>query len=537
MRGLAHTSGILPLLAVALACWYLTFAASRPVWERAPGLSLLQFPWRLLGPLGICVAVAGAGALAAALWALERRWGARGRVAGWGLTALVAGAVLVNSVGDHDRQLRYVQQRVIDGRAVVADELRDTVGAGTTSNREFLPTEVQIAVYTVGFPRGRPIYERLYPEADWLGGVAYPLEGDLRVLGWHAGPLRLSVRVANDGPDTARLGIRQLRFAGWRAWLDGRRVPIDAAPYIPEQQISPGFMVVDVPPGEHAVNLAFGPSPARFAGLALTVAGALAATAALAWLARRLAGPGRPGLGLAVAVGGFLAATGVVYLAWRAVRPAFGRFAVETAPVARPVNGVWAPLVADGAGLLVNVAEAVRTGNARVESPTGPALGPDRFVDLRYLTVTDPDLDRGAAATSRRHWLFMHPPAHVSLDVAVPVGRQVWLQAGLALDPAMWLAPAGDGARFQALVSRLDAAGREGPPAVVLDRVINPRARTEHRRWVPVEADLSPWGGSTIRLVLRTLPGDDLNFDWAGWANPVVAVRDFARVRPPATHE
>jgi hypothetical protein len=72
---------------------------------------------------------------------------------------------------------------------------------------------------------------------------------------------------------------------------------------------------------------------------------------------------------------------------------------------------------------------------------------------------------------------------------------------------------------------------------VVLDRVVNPRARTEQRRWVPVEADLSPWAGETVRLALRTDARADGFFDWAGWGNPVVAVRDFARARPPATYE
>src|SRR5207247_917687 len=79
---------LLPLLLVALVCWLLTFTVSAPVWRLVPGLPMLQFPWRLLGPFGICVAVAGAGALARPLAGLEARWGRRGRVAGWGLVAV-----------------------------------------------------------------------------------------------------------------------------------------------------------------------------------------------------------------------------------------------------------------------------------------------------------------------------------------------------------------------------------------------------------------------------------------------------------------
>jgi hypothetical protein len=69
----------------------------------------------------------------------------------------------------------------------------------------------------------------------------------------------------------------------------------------------------------------------------------------------------------------------------------------------------------------------------------------------------------------------------------------------------------------------------------ILDEVINPRSNAEHRRWVPVTADLTPWAGASVRLTLKTLPRDDLSYDWAGWGNPVVAVaRESARV-PPAT--
>jgi hypothetical protein len=161
-------------------------------------------------------------------------------------------------------------------------------------------------------------------------------------------------------------------------------------------------------------------------------------------------------------------------------------------------------------------------------------LGPSTFVDVRQLTVTDPDASRGAAGTARREWLFMHPPATVSVDVAVPARRQVWLQAALTLDPAVWNAEVGDGVRFQATVRPVEPSG-PGDAALlsagtlVIDEPFNPRARTEQRRWVPVVADLSRWGGTTIRLTLTTLPRDEASFDWAGWGDPIVVVMDTAR--------
>ena len=36
---------------------------------------------------------------------------------------------------------------------------------------------------------------------------------------------------------------------------DGRRIALRAAPVVPEQTATPGFIVVDVPPGEHTVSV------------------------------------------------------------------------------------------------------------------------------------------------------------------------------------------------------------------------------------------------------------------------------------------
>jgi hypothetical protein len=130
----------------------------------------------------------------------------------------------------------------------------------------------------------------------------------------------------------------------------------------------------------------------------------------------------------------------------------------------------------------------------------------------------------------------------VAVDVALPAHEQIRFQAALSLDPAMWQAPTGDGVRYQVLVGPRPAGAPSAGPAslddagaVVLDRQVNPRADSEVRRWVPVVADLSPWAGTTVRVTLRTLPREDLTYDWSGWANPVVEVFDAARDRPPAS--
>ena len=546
-----HLQPIATLYLIALVCWFLTFSVSQWLWELIPALPLFQFPWRFLGPGGIALSVASAGALAWTWDAAQRRWGARrGAVIGTLAVTLAGAAFLFNSLGAKQPPFAEKPDRRIDGRYVVADETRDYVGVGTTTNREFLPRDVQVAVYTPGMPRHIGVFEWLYPDLDWLGGLLRPLNpsradagADLRFLGWRVSPLRISARVANDSPQPGLLGVRQLRFAGWRAWLDGKRAEIRVPDYVPEQQMTPGFMVLEIPPGEHTVDLAFGPSPLRLAALGVTLASAVGAAGLLAWLLRRSGrSGGRPLVLVAAAVGVLL----VTYGCWRAARPMFGRFAALPIPPPQrsAATGAWAaPDLSGpyGAGLVVNLAEAVRSGHAQISSPTGPTLGPDRYVDVRFLTIVDADPLRGTAGASRRQWLYLHPPSSVSVDVTLPPrgqGRQLWLQAGIALDPGMWNAPLGDGVRFQVSVSPLapPAGGPQGVPGTtgatgttVLDETINPRATAEHRKFVPVVADLTPWAGTTVRLTLSTHPRDELSFDWAGWANPVVTVIDSAR--------
>ena len=89
------------------------------------------------------------------------------------------------------------------------------------------------------------------------------------------------------------------------------------------------------------------------------------------------------------------------------------------------------------------------------------------------------------------------------------------------LDPAMWQAPLGDGARF---VATITPAG--GPETTLFDIPNHPRAQGEHRRWIDVVADLRPWAGEHVQLTLRTAGRQDPANDWAGWAEPVIVQLD-----------
>jgi hypothetical protein len=224
--------------------------------------------------------------------------------------------------------------------------------------------------------------------------------------------------------------------------------------------------------------------------------------------------------------------------------------------LARPLWPPPPPAAAAPAARLVvaALADEVRAGRAAVRSPSGAALGPDRFVDLRHLAIAAQDRPLRDAGPRPRRWLFMHAPAEVAVELDLPA--DVFLQTGLALDPAAWAAPTGDGVRFVATIAQLDgappagrggragaagAAGAAAPPeaveAVVVDAVVNPRARGEQRRWVDVVADLRPWAGQRVRLTMRTESRSDPTYDWAGWGEPAVVRLDeltAARLRRSA---
>jgi hypothetical protein len=272
------------------------------------------------------------------------------------------------------------------------------------------------------------------------------------------------------------------------------------APLIESQAIWPGFILVDVPPGRHRVAIRFGPDGLHLLGAGISIAALLV----LAWQAspraRRNQGARRSGL--PATAGGAGVAAGLLA-------------AVTLLPLLPPSGAGTAIVVA-------SLADEVIAGRAAVSSLTGATLGADRYVDVRPLAVRAQDRPLRDAGPRAKRWLYMHPPAAASFDLAVP--RDAYFQASLALDPGMWEAPFGDGVRFVATVLPLDAPG--GSQTTVVDTTLHPRGRGEQRRWVDVMADLRPWAGRRIRLTLSTDARQDPAYDWAGWGEPVVVRLD-----------
>ena len=460
--------------------WLLTTTWSSWAWENVPLMRFLQFSWRLYGPLSLALGVAaGVGA------SLVPRM--------LPLVALAAGLLAVNTTTARPLWLDPAVERDVGGAELVGTE-NTLFGAGTTTGGEFVPRAVDLAGYAER-RYGNGLLERLYPEFGWVGGRVEALTGQLTVASLASAPTWTEARVQAVTPGV--LGFRTLAFPGWRAYVDGREVPLTTAPRDPQLGISPGFIALEVPEGEHRVQIAFGPTRLRTGAGALSVL----ALGIAAWLVIR------PRAGISTRQRGrqraavFLAPVALFALACThdALRPAV------TAP-ARPAG--------PDSRLAFDLAALASRGQAQLSSPSGTQLGP--FLDVKRMRI----------GSRERTWLYMHPTSSASFELLLPA--RAALQFGLGIDPDAWLAPVGDGARFVVEATALGGAG-EATPVRVLDEPLNPRAFEEQRRWHDRWIDLSAFGGRRVRLVLRTEAGATSDFDWAGWADPMIVVQRDGR--------
>ena len=451
--------------------WFLTTSWSGWAWDNVPLMRFLQFSWRLYGPLALVLALLAG--LCAAL---------RPRLAP---VLLVLGALLaLNTTTGRPLWIDPAVERRVSGDQIVSTE-NTLFGAGTTTGGEFVPRSVDLTGMGER-PYGNGLYERLYPEFGWLGGKVRTLEGQAQVLALSASTTWTEARVRADSP--ALIAFRTVAFPGWRAYVDGREVAPGTAPRDPLTGVSPGFITVPVPAGEHRVQSAFGPTRTRTLAAGLSVV-TLAGTAW--WL--RSGRRSRRVLALALVL--LLALS----CAHDAVRPAL------RAP-ARPTPG--------DERLFADLLHLTRAGQGQVSAPGGAQLGP--FVDTRRTTIAGRD----------RAWLYMHPPSQVSFELHLP--ERAAFQAGLGIEPGAWDSPTGDGVRFVAEVTPLD--GPDGSRTIrILDDPLNPRAFSGERVWHDRWVDLSAFGDRSVRLTLRVEAGGSTDFDWAGWADPAIVLQRDAR--------
>lgn len=130
---------------------------------------------------------------------------------------------------------------------------------------------------------------------------------------------------------------------------------------------------------------------------------------------------------------------------------------------------------------------------------------PDDYIHWRTFTIEG----------DTREVLYMHPASSAWLWVWLP--QEAKLEFALGVDPEVW-GKSGDGVEFQVEVKPEGASEAQ----VAYSAFVDPKNRPGDRRWVDVSVDLSRFAHKEVQLRLRTLPGASGDYDWAGWAMPVV---------------
>ena len=230
----------------------LMLPASLLLWEFIPPMAYLQFPWRLLGPAGLMLAISGGGVWEVIKWLDSRR------AVVCALIAVVLGfalPVLYPPMWDGDFGGTEPQD-------IIHWEL-SSQALGTTSTGDFLPEGAALV--------------QMYPAESVVS--SYQAEGPVDKINRASLPEGATAQVLEHGPLHDRflvnmperfvLRLFTFYFPGWRAYVDGEEVAIDVAQ--PE-----GFITLWVPEGQHEVLVRFGDTPARTIGWGVTAAGAVA---------------------------------------------------------------------------------------------------------------------------------------------------------------------------------------------------------------------------------------------------------------------
>ncbi|NDJ52059.1 MAG: hypothetical protein GYB68_03120, partial [Chloroflexi bacterium] len=237
----------LGLLLSILVLIYMITAPSRWLWEWVPLIDRVQFPWRLLGPASLCLAMlAGVGGSLL----IERL---RGQTQQLGLLAAISTVIIVYAL-----PWLYGLYLPPQGTSSPADVLtfeQQTGWVGTTSATEYAPVWAQqfpnpdqlVGLYAqdAPIPRLQPNPAVTIEQAAWAGVTA-----DVQLTA---------------SADT-RLIFNWFFFPGWEAHLNDE--PVDLVPTVPH-----GLLSIDVPEGDHRIQIRFGQTDIRRFATAVSLIG------------------------------------------------------------------------------------------------------------------------------------------------------------------------------------------------------------------------------------------------------------------------
>ncbi|MFN8458634.1 MAG: 6-pyruvoyl-tetrahydropterin synthase-related protein [Anaerolineae bacterium] len=228
---------------VAGVATFMTISPSRLVWETVSILQVAEFPWRMLGPANLGLAVLAGAAI---LW-IPPKWR-------WPVTV----ACLIVQIWAVAPLLYPVTPFTRYGQPSVADQVeyeRRSQTIGTTTLGEYLPQTVEKP----------PTDSRL---AQQFTNNSQPERLDRDSLPGGATAVLLhqnavTHRYLLDTPSPFTLRLWQFDYPGWQADLNGQ-----PARLWPEKET--GFILVDIPAGQHTLTIHFGETPTRLFSLGLT---------------------------------------------------------------------------------------------------------------------------------------------------------------------------------------------------------------------------------------------------------------------------
>lgn len=233
----------LSVITVALALFMTPLAA--PVWEAVPALGIIQFPWRLLSLVALPASALAGLTMANLLW---QEGNGQRETAG---TLVLGALVILASAGFIGAALEPVEPWREDGRAVFRfEQEHPDMIAFTNFVREPFTASPMTADYAADG------YSDVRGRTAALTRLAI-VEGAGEIISHSSAGSSGGGTVRMETPGVVRVHL--FYFPGWRGYLDGAPVPIRLSnPH--------GLIEMDVPAGEHRIDVRMESTPARRLG-------------------------------------------------------------------------------------------------------------------------------------------------------------------------------------------------------------------------------------------------------------------------------